>query len=90
MLHRVATLGAGVKGSGERVAPEPVAAADADPGLAREPDLDGLRGLAVAAVVAFHLGHLDGEFLGVDLFFVLSGFLITSLLATLVGQSRAR
>jgi peptidoglycan/LPS O-acetylase OafA/YrhL len=68
--------------SRERVAPEPVAAADADPGLAHEPALDGLRGLAVAAVVAFHLRHLDGGFLGVDLFFVLSGFLITSLLVT--------
>jgi peptidoglycan/LPS O-acetylase OafA/YrhL len=50
------------------------------PALVREPALDGLRGVAVAAVVAFHLEHLRGGFLGVDLFFVLSGFLITSLL----------
>lgn len=50
------------------------------PTLSHEPALDGLRGLAVVAVFAFHLGWIDGGFLGVDLFFVLSGFLITSLL----------
>ena len=44
------------------------------------PALDGIRGLAVAAVVAFHLDRLPGGYLGVDAFFVLSGYLITSLL----------
>jgi peptidoglycan/LPS O-acetylase OafA/YrhL len=51
-------------------------------GLGYVPALDGLRGAAVAGVVAHHLGYLEGGFLGVDLFFVLSGFLITSLVLT--------
>jgi peptidoglycan/LPS O-acetylase OafA/YrhL len=46
------------------------------------PALNGLRGLAVIGVVAYHLqiGWARGGYLGVDLFFVLSGFLITTLL----------
>ena len=46
------------------------------------PALNGLRGVAVIGVVAYHLqlGWARGGYLGVDLFFVLSGFLITTLL----------
>jgi len=48
--------------------------------------LDGLRGLAVIAVLFFHAGKLQGGFLGVDLFFALSGFLITGLLLAEVDR----
>ncbi len=56
------------------------------PPLGYQPSLDGIRALAIGLVVLFHTdrgGHLPvlaGGFLGVDVFFVLSGFLITSLM----------
>ncbi|MFB9236512.1 acyltransferase family protein [Plantactinospora siamensis] len=58
-------------------------------GLGYRPALDGVRALAVAAVLAFHGGvaALPGGFLGVDVFFVLSGFLISSLLLAEHGRT---
>ena len=64
----------------ESVGPEPTA-----PALLHfqyEPVLDGIRGIAVLVVMGFNLGWtwLSGGFFGVDMFFALSGFLITALL----------
>lgn len=63
----------------EALTPSPGSAAPDRP-WAYHPGLDGLRALAVVGVWLFHDGRLRGGYLGVDLFFVLSGFLITSLL----------
>ena len=53
------------------------------------PDVEGLRALAVIAVVLFHmrLRAFSGGFVGVDVFFVVSGFLITRLLLRELGNS---
>ena len=50
--------------------------------VARRPALDGMRAVAVYLVVAFHagLGRFTGGFIGVDVFFVLSGYLVTQVL----------
>ena len=55
-----------------------------DPATRYIPGLDGIRAIAVLAVIAYHLGlpYSDGGLLGVAVFFTLSGFLITSLLLT--------
>jgi peptidoglycan/LPS O-acetylase OafA/YrhL len=50
--------------------------------VVHRPDIDGLRALAVLAVIAYHVGTTvaPGGFVGVDIFFVISGYLITQLL----------
>lgn len=54
------------------------------------PEIDGLRAIAVAAVILFHAGFsvFSGGFVGVDVFFVISGFLITSIIVEDLKTSR--
>lgn len=70
------------RNSGSRAALQPAAPAPPAPALGYRPSLDGLRAIAVLAVMSWHyvLPGVKGGFLGVDIFFVLSGFLITKLL----------
>lgn len=57
--------------------------------LTYRPELDGLRGIAVLGVMIYHVGtpFFKGGFIGVDIFFILSGFLITSLLISEFDES---
>lgn len=54
------------------------------------PDIDGIRGIAVLAVVFFHaeVSGFSGGFVGVDIFFVISGYLITSILLKDIQSGR--
>ncbi len=54
------------------------------------PDIDGLRAVAVLAVIAYHVApnRLPGGFVGVDVFFVISGFLITRLILDQLAADR--
>ncbi|HEY2419636.1 MAG TPA: acyltransferase, partial [Steroidobacteraceae bacterium] len=54
------------------------------------PEIDGLRALAVLAVVLFHyrVPGFSGGFVGVDVFFVISGYLITGLILKERGEGR--
>lgn len=58
--------------------------------LSYRPDIDGLRAVAVLSVVLFHFdaNYLSGGFLGVDIFFVISGFLITKIILREINESK--
>jgi|SRR5579871_1687641 len=58
--------------------------------MKHRPDIDGLRAVAVIPVVLFHAGvlHIAGGFVGVDVFFVISGFLITGILLEDIRKDR--
>jgi peptidoglycan/LPS O-acetylase OafA/YrhL len=66
------------------------AAHTADSHLPYRPDIDGLRAVAVLSVVLFHAfpSLLPGGFIGVDVFFVISGYLISGILLRELGQDR--
>lgn len=54
------------------------------------PDIDGLRAIAVIFVIIFHLNNkwLPGGFIGVDVFFVISGYLITKTIFSEINTAR--
>ena len=54
------------------------------------PEIDGLRALAVMPVILFHAGFsiFSGGFIGVDVFFVISGYLITKILTENIEQNQ--
>jgi peptidoglycan/LPS O-acetylase OafA/YrhL len=67
--------------SGSRPAPKT--------GMKYRPDVDGLRAVAVLSVLAFHIGlsRFQGGFVGVDVFFVISGYLISSIIFAEISAS---
>jgi len=54
------------------------------------PDIDGLRAIAVLVVIAYHVGwqRMRGGFVGVDVFFVISGYLLSSQILSELATSR--
>jgi len=54
------------------------------------PDIDGLRAIAVLSVLLYHSGFkvFSGGYVGVDIFFVISGFLITTIIVREIGENK--
>jgi len=69
-----------------KVAPRPRSPSHASADFRK--DIDGLRAIAVLPVVLFHAGipGFSGGFIGVDVFFVISGFLITGILLRSINE----
>ena len=73
--------------SEEKISPPP---SDKKNAHVYRPDIDGLRAIAILAVIVFHAfpSKLKGGFVGVDIFFVISGYLISSIIMRDVDQGR--
>ncbi len=84
MIRSLLPLGARSRLATAPLAPQSAPSPSPAPHAARLAGLDGLRAIAVIAVVLFHFfpALLPGGFIGVDVFFVISGFLITGLLVS--------
>ena len=54
------------------------------------PEIDGLRSLAIVPVLLFHAGFkfFSGGYIGVDIFFVISGYLITGIILNEINQNK--
>lgn len=79
-------------GSSVHPVPHAVGAAESTERWGYRPHLDGLRAVAVYLVVGFHagIGRLTGGFVGVDVFFVLSGYLVTHVLLRDLAETGGR
>jgi len=51
-------------------------------------DIDGLRAIAIIPVILFHLGYLSNGYLGVDIFFIISGYLITGIVFNEIEENK--
>ena len=89
-LRSVVDLRDGIRGPAREATAPPEGLKPAAPGPRRfRPDIQGLRTIAIVLVVLYHAGvpHITGGYVGVDVFFVISGFLITGQLVREVTRT---